>query len=71
MSNVIFAYGMHLFYAKFFPKSEGKWAKWLTLILFLILDFILYLLISNSYIFPIVSFILFFSVVFIRYFFAS
>ncbi|MBR6150031.1 MAG: GHKL domain-containing protein [Lachnospiraceae bacterium] len=62
MSNVIFAYGMHLFYAKFFPKSEGKWAKWLTLILFLILDFILYLLISNSYIFPIVSFILFFSV---------
>lgn len=60
--NFIFIFGMHLFYAKMFPANEKKWIRRLALILFLFVDFALWLGISNPYLFPILSFLTYFGV---------
>ena len=60
VSNFVFAYGMHVFYKKFFLTEEKKWVLRMALLSFVFVDFILYLCISNSYVFPVTSLLTFF-----------
>ncbi len=62
--NFIFVFGMHLFYSKFFFKEEktNRWIHRATLILYIFVDFLLYVKVSNPYVFPILGFLTYFAV---------
>ena len=60
-SDLIFAFGIHLFYKKFFARKEKKWLRRMAFLLFVAMDYLLWLNISNQYYFPVASFMTFFA----------
>ena len=56
-SNLIFLYGMHLFYEKMFPEGGERRVKVLTLLLYFVIDFLLYRMISVPYLLPLTAFL--------------
>ena len=62
VSDLIFAYGIHVFYERFFSVKEKKWFMRMALALFVAADFLLWENISDPYLFPVASFLTFFGV---------